>query len=153
MAKKEILITKDGLEKLQAELIELTKVRRPDVINRIKTAKELGDLSENAEYTAAKEDQSFIEGRIQELEQTIKQVKVVSNKHTEVINIGSDITVEVDGETDQFELVGTAESDPENGKISIDSPVGQALLGHKVKDKVTVQTPEGAIIYTVITVS
>lgn len=153
MTKKEILITKEGLEKLQAELEELIKVRRPDVINRIKTAKELGDLSENAEYTAAKEDQSFIEGRIQELEQTIKQGRVVTHANSDAAGIGSALTVEVEGEQDRFELVGPAESDPENGRISVDSPVGRALLGSKAKDKITVQTPEGSTVYTVITVA
>lgn len=153
MAKNEILITQEGLEKLQAEHEELTKVRRPDVISRIKTAKELGDLSENAEYTAAKEDQSFIEGRIQELEQTIKQVKVVSSNRSGAVSIGSTVVVQVDDDQDNFELVGPAESDPENGKISIDSPVGRALLGHKVKDKITVQTPGGSTVFTLISVS
>ncbi|MEX1123852.1 MAG: transcription elongation factor GreA [Patescibacteria group bacterium] len=149
MANKDILITQDGLEKLQNELAELTKIRRPDVVNRIKTAKELGDLSENAEYTSAKEEQSFIEGRIQEIEQTLKHAKVVEGKHSGTISIGSKVEVVVDGETDKFELVGQTESDPENGKISVDSPVGRALLGHKTKDKVSVETPDGAVVYSI----
>lgn len=152
MANKDILITQEGLDKLQKELEELTKIRRPDVVNRIKTAKELGDLSENAEYTSAKEEQSFIEGRIQEIEQTIKHTKVVEGKHTGTISIGCKVEVEVDGDKDKFELVGQTESDPENGKISIDSPVGQALLGHKAKDRVSVETPDGSVFYTVVTV-
>ena len=152
MANKDILITQEGLEKLQTELEELTKVRRPDVVSRIKTAKELGDLSENAEYTSAKEEQSFIEGRIQEIEHTLKHAKVVSSKHSGTVGIGSQVKVMVDGEADEFELVGQTESDPDNGKISVDSPVGQALLGHKAKDKIKVETPDGSIDYTVISV-
>ena len=149
MENKDILITQEGLDKLQKELSELTKVRRPDVVNRIKTAKELGDLSENAEYTSAKEEQSFIEGRVQEIEQTLKHAKVVEDKHTGVISIGCRVKVVIDGEEDEFVLVGQTESDPENGKISVDSPVGQALLGHKAKDKVSVETPDGSVVYAV----
>lgn len=154
--KREILITQEGLEKLELELKELVEVRRPDVISRIKSAKELGDLSENAEYSAAKDEQSFIEGRIQEVEDVIKHAKVVRDdgKGTEkVIRIGSRVTVKVEGDTDQYELVGPAESDPAHGKISTDSPVGQALLGHKEKDAVTVQTPDGAVAYTIVSVA
>ncbi len=153
MANKDILITQEGLDKLQNELEELTKVRRPDVVNRIKTAKELGDLSENAEYTSAKEEQSFIEGRIQEIEHTLKHAKVVEGKHSGTIGIGSKVKVEVEGDQDDFELVGQTESDPENGKISVDSPVGQALLGHKAKDKVSVETPDGSVVYSIISVN
>ena len=152
MAKKDILVTQEGLEKLQNELDELVKVRRPEVVNRIKTAKELGDLSENAEYTSAKEDQSFIEGRIQEIEQTLKHAKVVAESHTGAISIGCKVTVLVEGDKETFELVGQTESDPEHGKISVDSPVGQALLGHKAKDKIKVETPDGAITYEVLSV-
>ncbi len=152
MAKKDILVTQEGLDKLQNELDELIKVRRPEVVNRIKTAKELGDLSENAEYTSAKEDQSFIEGRIQEIEQTLKHAKVVSESHTGAISIGCQVTVLVEGDKETFELVGQTESDPENGKISVDSPVGLALLGHIAKDKIKVETPDGAITYEVLSV-
>ena len=152
MANKDILITQEGLDKLQKELSKLTKVRRPDVVSRIKTAKELGDLSENAEYTSAKEEQSFIEGRIQEIEQTLKHAKVVEGKHTGIISIGCWVGVNVEGDREKFELVGQTESDPDNGKISIESPVGRALLGHKIKDKVSVETPDGAVTYTVISV-
>jgi len=150
---KEILITQDGLDKLTAELKELTEVRRPDVVIRIKTAKELGDLSENAEYTSAKEEQSFIEGRIQEIEHTIKHAKVVANSNSGTIGIGSKVKVAIDGDEDEFELVGQTESNPDDGKISVESPVGRALAGHKAKDKVTVETPDGSVVYTIISVS
>jgi transcription elongation factor GreA len=153
MPKKEILITQEGLDKLQQELHELTTIRRPEIVNRIKVAKELGDLNENAEYTSAKEEQSFVEGRIQEIEQVLKQAKVVAENHTGTIGIGTTVTFSVDGDKDSFELVGPTESDPEKGKISVDSPVGQALLGHKVKDKVKVETPDGSVVYEIISVA
>lgn len=150
--KKEILMTAEGLEKLKAELSELIQKSRPEVVARIKTAKELGDLSENAEYASAKEDQSFIEGRIQELEQQIKQAKVVAGAHKGTIGIGSEIAVEIEGDKDNYEIVGPTESDPAKGRISIDSPVGRAVLGHKAGDKVKVQTPDGAVEYKIISV-
>lgn len=153
MPKKEILITQEGLDKLQQELHELTTVRRPEIVNRIKIAKELGDLSENAEYTSAKEEQSFVEGRIQEIEQVLKQAKVVAENHSGAIGIGSTVTFSVDGDKDSFELVGPTESDPEKGKISVESPVGQALLGRKVKDKVKVETPDGSVVYEIVSVA
>lgn len=150
--KKEILMTNVGLSKLENELKELVETRRPEIVSRIKIAKELGDLSENAEYTSAKEEQSFVEGRIQELEQIIKHAKVVEGTHTDTIGIGSLVKVKVEGDEDLFEIVGPTESDPSLGKISIDSPVGQALLGHKAKDTVSVQTPDGAVAYKILSV-
>jgi len=156
MPRKEIVITKEGLERLENELNELMSVKRPEIINRIKTAKELGDLSENAEYTAAKEEQSFIEGRIQELEGVIKHAKVVNGNgqnNSGVIGVGSKVTVEIAGQRDTFEIVGPTESDPTNGKISIDSPVGQALLSHRAKESVSVETPDGKVAYKIIAVA
>lgn len=153
MPRKEIIITEEGLEKLKNELAELRDVRRPEIINRIKTAKELGDLSENAEYSSAKEDQSFVEGRIQELEEIIKHAKVTSSTHKETIGVGSQVEFEVDGEKDAFEIVGPAESDPEKGKIASDSPVGRALLGHKAKDSVKVETPDGSVTYKILKIA
>ncbi|MEK7535092.1 MAG: transcription elongation factor GreA [Patescibacteria group bacterium] len=154
MPKKDILITEEGLENLKNELQELLTVRRPEVISRIKGAKELGDLSENAEYSAAKEEQSFIEGRIQELEEIIKHAKIAASSAdcNGTINIGCFVTVLVEGEEDKFELVGPTESDPAKGKISVDSPVGKALLGHKAKETVSVETPDGKIQYKIILV-
>jgi len=155
MPKKDILMTGEGLEKLRIELRELLEIRRPEVISRIKGAKELGDLSENAEYSAAKDEQSFIEGRIQELEEIIKHAKIVESRsnHGGLINIGSSVKVTVDGDEDQFEVVGPTESDPAKGKISVDSPVGKALLGRKAKDTVAVETPDGKIQYKILSVA
>lgn len=151
MLKKDILITQEGLEKLKSEFKELVEVRRPEVISRIKGAKELGDLSENAEYSAAKEEQSFVEGRIQELNEVIKHSKVAAatGNHNGNIAIGSVVKVLVDGDEDYFELVGPTESDPAKNKISIDSPVGKALLGHTAKETVLVETPDGKIAYRI----
>jgi transcription elongation factor GreA len=151
--KKEILMTSEGVEKLKEELKELTETRRPEIISRIKSAKELGDLSENAEYSSAKEDQSFVEGRIQEIEETLKHAKIVENGANGMVNIGSTLEVEVEGDKESIEIVGATESDLNGGKISIDSPVGQALLGHKTGEKVSIQTPDGAIDYKILKVS
>lgn len=155
MPKKDILITEEGLEKMKNELQELMTVRRPEVISRIKGAKELGDLSENAEYSAAKEEQSFVEGRIQEIEEVIKHARIATSNAdcNGSIGIGCVVVVLVDGEEDKFELVGPTESDPAKGKISVDSPVGKALLGHKVKDTVSVETPDGKIGYKIISIN
>lgn len=150
--KKDVLMTQEGLEKLNNELSELKTVRRPEIVSRIKTAKELGDLSENAEYSSAKDEQSFIEGRIEEIEEILKHAKVVKNNNSDTVGIGSPVKVEIDGEVDDFEIVGPTESDPEKGKISVDSPVGLALLGHKKGDKVAVQTPDGAVNYKIVSV-
>jgi transcription elongation factor GreA len=152
MTKKEILVTEEGLKKLQDELKDLVEVRRPEIVGRIKNAKELGDLSENAEYVSAKEEQSFIEGRIQELEQSIKYAKLVDNKKSGTVNIGTDVEVEVDADKFSLVIVGGTESDPAKGKISVESPVAQALLGHKAGDKVSVETPDGAISYRIISI-
>lgn len=153
MANKVFTLTKDGLEHLKAELKELKEIKRPEVIARIKSAQELGDLSENAEYQSAKEDQSFIEGRIQELEVMIKSSKVIERGHdTSVIDIGSKVTLSVDGDKIFYEIVGPTESDIENDKVSSESPVARALMGHKKGDSVTVMAPGGEISYKVIDV-
>ena len=156
MPKKEIIITDEGLKKLERELRDLREVRRPETILRLKTAKELGDLAENAEYADAKEEQSFVEGRIQELEEVIKHAKVIGgdyNNQKGVIAVGSRVIIEIEGDQDTFEIVGPTESDPANGRISIDSPVGQALLGHKSKEAVKVETPDGKVTYKIIAVA
>ncbi len=150
--KKDVLMTQEGMEKIKTELDELTKVRRPEIVSRIKTAKELGDLSENAEYSSAKDEQSFIEGRIEEIENILKHAKVVKSNGTDTVGIGTTVKVEIEGEQDSFDIVGPTESDPEKGKISVDSPVGQALLGHKKGEKVSVQTPDGAVSYKIISI-
>ena len=141
---EEIVLTKEGLEKAKKELDNLKKNKRPEVIQRIKTAKEFGDLSENSEYEDAKNEQSFIEGKINELETLIKIAKVrIDKKSYDIIDIGTVVSVKCDGEKTSYEIVGPTESDPEKGKISSDSPIAQALIGRKKGEKLNVPIPDG----------
>ena len=150
MNTKTTYISKDGLEKLRAELDEMLAVRRPEIAQRIHDAKEHGDLSENAEYEDAKNEQAFVEGRIQALESMIKNATLIdAHTSTDHVQIGSSVTVSIDGETQTFLIVGSAEARPADGRISNESPVGRALLGKKKGDKVLVQVPAGAFTYTV----
>ncbi len=153
MANKAITLTKEGYEQLQRELKELKEVKRPEVIARLKSARELGDLSENTEYQSAKEDQSFVEGRIQELELMLKSAKVIEKSHdSSMIGIGSKVTVTLDGDKIDYEIVGPTESDMENNRISSEAPVGRALLGHKAGDVITVTAPGGEVKYKIVSV-
>jgi transcription elongation factor GreA len=153
MAMKSITLTKEGHEQLVKELKELKEVKRPEVIARIKSAQELGDLSENAEYQTAKEDQSFVEGRIQELEIILKTAKVVEKQHsTTMVGIGSVVTVDIEGDEVTYEIVGPTESDMERSRISSESPVARALLGRKKGEKVTVLAPGGEVEYKIVTI-
>jgi len=141
---KKITLTKLGKEKLQQELDELKKVRRPAVIDRIKRAKDYGDLSENAEYEDARNEQSFVEGRIQEIEYMLKYAEIVKNgKKADKVTMGSRVTVAMDGEKLTYEIVGSTEANPSEGKISSESPIGSVLLDRKVGEKTTAQTPGG----------
>lgn len=149
----EVLLTPEGLEKLKAELEKLRKVDRQEIVARIRTAKEFGDLSENAEYEGAKNDQAFIEGRIAELEDTIRRAKVVVHHSGDsVIGIGSQVTVAIDGDEEHYTLVGANESDPASGKISIDSPIGKSLVSHKKGDSVDIHVPAGKLAAKIIDV-
>jgi transcription elongation factor GreA len=144
------LVTPAGLKKYQDELNYLKNTKRRDIAERVRAAKEQGDLAENAEYAAAKEEQAHAEGRIEELESILKTVTVVE-KETKgaTIGIGSTIKVGVNGQVMDFEIVGANEADPSGGKISNESAVGQALLGKKKGDKVDVETPGGVVAYVV----
>lgn len=146
---KDLLITHQGLEKLQKELADLKTVRRPAVITRIQAAKELGDLSENADYDDARNEQSFVEGRILELEDMLKRARVVTKTNGKEIGMGSKVTVTTGGRSIVFEIVGSTESDPTQGKISAESPIGKSLVGHIVGDKVSVSTPAGDVLYKI----
>ncbi len=146
-------LTAEGAERLRAELADLTGVRRPEVIARIRAAKELGDLKENADYSSAREEQSFLEGRIQALEARLRDAVIaVVPKAGAGADLGSRIVVAVDGTTDTYTLVGTAEADPSSGRLSVASPVGRALLGAVAGDEVAVATPRGAVTYRVMSV-
>ncbi len=146
-------LTAEGQLRLQTELDELVKVRRPEVIGRIRAAKELGDLKENADYTAAREEQSFLEGRVQAIESRLRDAVVVEAAAAGGrADLGSVVHVEQDGDEATYTLVGASESDPAAGRISADSPVGRALLGARTGDVVTVRTPRGEVNYRVIEV-
>lgn len=148
-----IYLTAEGLEELKKELKELVEVKRVEVANKIAMARDMGDLSENSAYVSAREEQAFIEGRISELEEIIKNAVVSSNGPKDKVDVGSRVKVHVDGEEEEFHLVGTIEADPKVKKISYESPLGKALLGKKVGDKVELETSEGKIIYTIIEIS
>ena len=154
MNTKTTYISKDGLDKLRAELDEMLAVRRPEIAQRIHDAKEHGDLSENAEYEDAKNEQAFVEGRIAALETMIKNATLIyEHASTDHVGIGSKVTVDIEGESQTFTIVGSAEAKPTDGRISNESPVGRALLGRKRGDKVVVKVPAGDFTYTITDIS
>lgn len=153
------LVTKEGLKKLKDELEHLKTTRRQEVAQRLREAISYGDLSENSEYEEAKNEQAFVEGRILELEQKIKNAKIISDKkelkHKEV-EIGCTVTLQniTDGdEPERYTIVGSTEADPLDHKISNESPIGKAILGCKRGDKVEIQAPSGMLKYEVLQVS
>ena len=147
-------LSRDGLEKLRTELEEMTNVRRAEVAGRIHDAKEHGDLSENAEYEDAKNEQAFVEGRIQSLESIIKNATIIDEHHsTDHVQIGSTVKVESPDGAEEFTIVGSAEAAPREGRISNESPVGRALLGKKKGEKVLVRVPAGDFTYKIISIS
>ncbi len=149
MDSKKIYLTKEGVEELKKEFEQLSKVKRPEVLNRVSQARNMGDLSENAEYTVAREELSFIDGRIDELGELLQQVEIISNNHSSTIKLGSSVKVNTDSGSEMFTVVGEWEADPKDKKISHESPLGKALLGKKVGEDVTVEAPAGKIIYTI----
>lgn len=151
-AAKQIL-TKEGLAELTKEYEELTAVKRPEAVQRLADARELGDLSENSEYAAAKQDLSFIDGRIIELEEILHTAKVISPKKKDSVDVGSKVTLHLNGKQEMYTLVGEWEADPMNKKISHSSPLGQALIGKKVGEKAEVEAPAGKIIYKILEIS
>ncbi|QSX09673.1 transcription elongation factor GreA [Alkalibacter rhizosphaerae] len=157
MAQKELILTYEGLKKLEEELEKLKTVRRREVAERIKTAREFGDLSENAEYDEAKNEQAFIEGRIAELEHKLKNARIIDEDElgTDIVSIGSIVKVK-DGELNEvlrFHIVGSAEADPMEDKISNESPVGAALLSKKVGDVVSIEVPDGNVVMEIMEIS
>lgn len=148
-------LTKEGYSKLQSELELLVHTRRKEIASRIQEAKELGDLSENAEYQEAKNEQAFNEGRIEELENALRHAIVIDDQRVAdgQIRVGSKIVVTMDGKQSQLEMVGSNEADPLSGRISNESPLGQSLLGKKVGDQATIATPRGQVAYTVVKVA
>lgn len=148
MENKEIYLTSEGAQNLQEELKDLTGPRRVDIAKRLRNAISMGDLKENAEYISTKEDQAFLEGKIAELQQILRIAIIVEdNGGNEQVNIGSTVVVVIDGEAPQtYKLVGIKEADPRNGKISNKSPIGSSLMGKRVGDTATAETPGGDLI-------
>jgi transcription elongation factor GreA len=153
-AKREpIPLSAEAIERMRVELDEMTRVKRPDVVARIKAARELGDLKENAEYHSAREEQSFLEGRVRLLEDRLRYAVVMDEGPSNRVAMGSVVTVEHAGDEITYSIVGTTEADPAAGRISTSSPVGAALLGATVGSEVEVRTPRGTVRYLVRSIS
>ena len=143
--KNVVYLTQQGLDDLKKELDDLINVRRPENIQAIKEARALGDLSENAEYDAARNEQAEIEGRIKQLEKMLENVSIITDVGTDTVSIGNTVYIKYvdDEEEDEYKIVGSQEADPFESKISNESPIAQALFDHKVGDIVTVESPNG----------
>jgi transcription elongation factor GreA len=143
----EIYLTNDGAANLRAELEQLKGPKRNEIAKRLRSAIQMGDLSENADYKQAKDDQGFLEGRIQEIEYLLRNATIIEGAvSTDVVGVGNHVTIEEEGSPPEtYHIVGAKEANPRNGKISNESPIGQALDGHKVGDWVEVKTPGGGL--------
>ncbi len=153
--KQEILLTAEGYLELENELNDLKLNKRPEVIKALKEARALGDLSENADYDAARDAQAKLEGRIKELEFKLENAKIISGNNKDVVSVGSTITISYidDDEKEEYKIVGSLEADPFNNKISNESPIGSAVIGKKVNDVVTVETPNGSFDVKIETIA
>jgi len=149
--KKQYQITADGKKELEAELIGL-KSRRGEVAEKISEARDFGDLSENAEYDAAREEQGLLETRIAEIEDIVNNAEIIKATSKSTIGLGSKVELKTGAKKVVYTVVGPVEADPIEGKISNESPIGMALYGKKVDDKVTISTPKGDISYTIVSV-
>jgi transcription elongation factor GreA len=151
---KPVYVSAEGLKRIQAELDELKSVERQKVAERIHAAMEFGDFTENSELEQAKNDQAFLEGRILTLEQMVKKAVVIDEKtHHDKVEIGSHVMVEADGTPEQYVIVGSAEAAPAEGRISDESPVGKALMGHRAGETVRLVVPAGAVEMKILAVS
>ena len=153
MNNKPVYLTAEGLDKLKAELNHLVTVERPRIAQRIHEAKLDGDITENAEYEDAKQEQSFLEGRIATLEAQLQNAEVIAHANGDRVGIGSTVVIKGREGEDTFTIVGSAEASPREGRISNESPVGIALMGKRKGDKVTVQAPAGPLDYTIVSVN
>ena len=144
--KNVVYLTQEGLDELKKELDELINIKRPENIQAIKEARSLGDLSENAEYDAARNEQAQIEARIKQLEKMLENVSIIEDVATDKVSIGNTVSIKYvdDDEEDEYKIVGSQEADPFESKISNESPIAQALFDHKVGDVVTVESPNGS---------
>ena len=154
---KQVLMTDEGLKNLEAELEELKALKRKEIAEKIKVALSFGDLSENSEYDEAKNEQAIVEARIASIENMLKNVKIINEDElsTEIIHVGSKVKVrDIDfDDICEYKIVGSSEADPVNGRISDESPVGKGLIGHKVGEKVEIETPAGSMSYEVLEIS
>lgn len=143
--KKEVFLTAKGFTDIESELDELKRVKRPEIIKAIKEARALGDLSENADYHAAREEQAIIEGRIQELEYMVDNAVIITEGASDRVKMGVNVTIkyEDDDDTEEYKIVGSMEADPFDNKISNESPIAKAIMGKKKGDVVTVESPNG----------
>ncbi len=157
MAEKETLLTMNGLKKLEEELEHLKSVKRREVAERLKQAIEFGDISENSEYEDAKNEQAFIEGRILTLEKKLRNARVIdaSEVPEDVVSLGSRVTIKDmdEGEEERYEIVGSMEADPTENRISNESPVGRAILGHRIGEIVSIQVPAGTLRYQITAIA
>jgi len=144
------ILTKEGLVQLRSEFDELTAIKRPETVKRLADAREQGDLSENSEYAAAKQDLSFIDGRIAELEDILHVAKVVTSHKKGSVDVGCKVTLNIKGKKEVFHVVGEWEADPSQKKISNSSPLGKALIGKKPGDEVEVDAPAGKVLYHIL---
>lgn len=151
-----VLLTKDGLENLKKELEQLQNVKLAEVVARVAKAREDGDLSENSAYQFAKQEQEFVEGRIEELEEIVKNAKLVAlDGHagkSGIVDVGCTVTVSAGGKKQVFQIVGEWEAKPAESKISGSSPLGKALVGKKVGEKVDVDAPAGKVVYSILAI-
>jgi transcription elongation factor GreA len=153
MNNKPVYLTAEGIERLKAELVHLVTVERPRVAARIHDAKQDGDITENAEYEDAKQEQSFLEGRILTLETQLKNASIIEHRNgSDRVALGSKVRIESDEGAEEFTIVGSAEAAPREGRISDESPVGKALLGHRNGETVTVIAPAGPVAYRIVAV-
>lgn len=148
---QQIYLTPEGAARLREELKELTGPRREDLSRRLRSAIQMGDLSENADYHKAKEDQAFLEGRIQEIEAVLRTAVIVEKTNSDVVTVGSTVTVQEESlDPETYYMVGAKEADPRSGKISNESPIGRALMDHRVGDVVEAETPGGKIRFKIL---
>ena len=154
MAEKELYLTQEGLDEIKKELDELKLVKRPEVISALKDARAQGDLSENAEYDAARTEQAIVEARIKDLETMVENAVVITKADTDKVAIGAKVTIQYidDDDTVEYSIVGSQEADPFENKISNESPIAKAILNKKVGDTVTVESPNGTYDVKIISI-
>lgn len=154
MDKQTFVLTQEGYDKLVAELETFKSEKRPHAVARLKSAREMGDLSENSEYVAAKEELGFVDGRIMEIEETLKNAQIITHStNNSVVEVGDKVTVSVNGEKDIYTIVGELESNISEGKLSHKSPIGLALMKKKKGDVVQINIPSGKVSYTIVDIA